>query len=61
MLLLTVATLAKLVEESPRLVASSEADQLQISLQGDMETANDAFDSHMSLLTTSISELLSNG
>jgi len=61
MLCLTVATLAKLVEESPTQISSSRAEQLQIMLEGDMGTANDAFDSHLRLLTTSISELLSNG
>ena len=61
MLRLKVSILAKLVEESPRLISSSQAEQLQIALEGDMATANDALDSHMRLLTTSISELLSNG
>lgn len=61
MLRVTVATLAKLVEEAPRLISSSEAEQLQIMLEGDTATVNDAFDSHMKLLATSISELLTNG
>jgi len=61
MLRLTVATLAKLVEESPRLISSSEAEHHQIILEGDTATAKDAIDPHLRLLATSISELLSNG
>lgn len=61
MLRLTVAALSKLVEESPRLFSSSEAEHHQIMLEGDTATANDAMDSHLRLLATSISELLSNG
>lgn len=61
MLRLTVATLAKLVEQSPRLISSAEAEHLEIMLEGDWVAANDAFDSHLKLLTTSISDLLSNG
>jgi nucleoside-diphosphate-sugar epimerase len=61
MLRLTVAALSKLVEESPRLFSSSEAEHHQIMLEGDTVTANDAMDSHLILLATSISELLSNG
>ena len=61
MLRLSVATLAQLVEKSPRLISPSEAEHLQIMLDGDRGIANDVFDSHLKLLTTSISELLSNG
>ena len=61
MLRLSVSTLAKLVQESPRPISSSQAEQLQITLEGDTVTANDAFESHMRHLTNSISELLSNG
>ena len=60
MLRLSVSALATLVKESPRLFSSSEAQQLQITLEGDTSIANDDFDSHLRLLTTSISELLTN-
>jgi len=60
MLRLNVSTLAKLVEESPRLVSTAEAEQLQITLEGDTATNYDICDFHLSLLTTSISDLLSN-
>lgn len=61
MLRLKVSTLAKLVEESPRLISLSEAEQLQIALEGDSAIANNSLVSHLRLLTNSISELLSNG
>ena len=61
MLSLKVSTLAKLVQDSPKLISSAESEQLQIMLEGDTATSVDAIDSHLSLLSTSISELLSNG
>lgn len=61
MIRLRVATLAKLIEESPRLIPSSEADQHEIMLEGDTTTAKDGIAYHLRLLATSISELLSNG
>jgi hypothetical protein len=60
MLRLSVSALATLVKESPRLISSAEAEQLQITLEGDTEIADYNFDSHLRLLTTSISELLAN-
>ena len=60
MLRLSVSALATLVQESPRLFSSAEAEQLQITLEGDTAFANYDFDSHLRLLTTSISELLAN-
>lgn len=60
MLRLSVSALATLVKESPRVLSSSEAEQLQITLEGDTEIADFNFDSHLSLLTTSISEHLAN-
>jgi hypothetical protein len=60
MLRLSVSALATLVKESPRLFSSAEAEQLQITLEGDAEIADHNFDSHLTLLTTSISELLAN-
>jgi nucleoside-diphosphate-sugar epimerase len=60
MLRLSVSALATLVKESPRLFSSTEAEQLQITLEGDTEIADCDFDSHLTLLTTSISELLAN-
>jgi nucleoside-diphosphate-sugar epimerase len=60
MLRLSVAALATLVKESPRLFSSAEAQQLQITLEGDAEIAEYDLDSHLKLLTTSISELLAN-
>jgi hypothetical protein len=60
MLRLSVAALANLVKESPRLFSSAEAQQLQITLEGDAEVANYDLDSHLKLLTTSISDLLAN-
>ena len=58
MLCLSVSALATLVKESPRLFSSAEAQQLQIKLEGDAEIADHDLDSHLTLLTTSISELL---
>ena len=58
MLRLSVSALATLVKESPRLFSSAEAQQLQIKLEGDAEIADHDLDSHLTLLTTSISELL---
>ena len=60
MLRLPVSALATLVKESPRLFSSSEAEHLQITLEGDAEIADYDLDSHLTLLTTSISELLAN-
>ena len=60
MLRLSVSALATLVEESPRLFSSAEAEQLQITLEGDTEIVDFNFVSHLSLLSTSISELLAN-
>jgi nucleoside-diphosphate-sugar epimerase len=60
MLRLPVSALATLVKESPRLFSSAEAEQLQITLEGDAEIADYDLDSHLTLLTTSISELLAN-
>ena len=60
MLRLSVSALATLVQESPRLFSSAEAGQLQITLEGDVTITNDDLDSHLSLLTASISELLAN-
>jgi nucleoside-diphosphate-sugar epimerase len=60
MLRLSVSALATLVQESPRLFSSAEAEQLQITLEGDAEIADYDLDSHLTLLTTSISELLAN-
>lgn len=57
---LSVSALATLVKESPRLFTSAEAEQLQITLEGDTELADYDFNSHLKLLTTSISELLAN-
>jgi nucleoside-diphosphate-sugar epimerase len=61
MLRLSVAALATLVKESPRLFSFGEAQQLQITLEGDAEIADYDLRSHLKLLTTSISELLANG
>jgi hypothetical protein len=58
MLRLSVSALATLVKESPRLLSTAEAKHLQISLEGDAEITDYDFDSHLRLLTTSISELL---
>jgi nucleoside-diphosphate-sugar epimerase len=58
MLRLSVSALATLVKESPRCFSSPEAEQLQITLEGDAEMADFDFDAHLSLLTTSISALL---
>jgi nucleoside-diphosphate-sugar epimerase len=58
MLRLSVSALATLVKESPRMMSLSEAERLQITLEGDTELADSNLDSHLSLLTTSISELL---
>ena len=60
MLRLSVSALATLVKESPSLFSSAEAEQLPITLEGDAEIADYDFDSHLTLLTTSISELLAN-
>jgi nucleoside-diphosphate-sugar epimerase len=60
MLRLPVSALATLVKESPRLFSSAEAEQLQITLKGDAEIADYDLDSHLTLLTTSVSELLAN-
>jgi nucleoside-diphosphate-sugar epimerase len=60
MLRLSVSALATLVKESPRLFLSTEAEQLQITLEGDTTIAGYDFDAHLTLLTTSISELLAN-
>jgi nucleoside-diphosphate-sugar epimerase len=60
MLRLSVAALATLVKESPRLFSSAEAQQLQISLEGDAEIADYDLNRHLMLLTTSISDLLAN-
>jgi nucleoside-diphosphate-sugar epimerase len=60
MLRLSVSALATLVKESPRLFSSAEAEQLQITLEGDAEIVDYDLDSHLTLLTTSISELLAN-
>lgn len=58
MLRLSVSALATLVKESPKVFSSEEAEQLQITLRGDTEFADDHFDTHLSLLTTAILELL---
>jgi nucleoside-diphosphate-sugar epimerase len=60
MLRLSVSALATLVKESPRLFTLAEAEQLQITLEGDAEIADYHLDCHLKLLTTSISELLAN-
>ncbi len=60
MLRMSVLSLATLVKESPRLFTSAEAEQLQITLEGDTELADYDFNSHLKLLTNSISELLTN-
>ena len=60
MLRLPVSALATLVKESPRLFSSAEAEQLQITLEGVAEIVDFDLDSHLTLLTTSISELLAN-
>jgi nucleoside-diphosphate-sugar epimerase len=60
MIRLSVSALATLVKESPRLFSTAEAEQLQITLEGDTEIANYDLDFHLRLLTTSISELLAN-
>lgn len=60
MLRLSVSALATLVKESPSMFSSAEAEQLPITLEGDAEIADYDFDSHLTLLTTSISELLAN-
>jgi hypothetical protein len=60
MLRLSVSALATLVKESPRLFSSAEAEHLQITLEGDAEIADYDLDSHLTLLATSISELLAN-
>jgi len=60
MICLSVSSLATLVQESSSLFSSAEAEQLQIRLEGDIVLANFDFDSHLRLLTTSISELLAN-
>ena len=61
MLRLTVASLAKLVEDSPSMISTSKASkELQINMEGGTGTESNAIDSHLRMLTTSISELLSN-
>lgn len=60
MLRLSISALAILVQESPRLLSSLEAQQLNIRLDGDTAIDNFDIDSHMRLLTISISELLTN-
>jgi nucleoside-diphosphate-sugar epimerase len=60
MLRLSVSALATLVKESPRLLSSAEAEQLQITLKGDAEIADFDLDFHLTLLSTSITELLAN-
>jgi len=60
MLRLSVAALATLVKKSPRFLSSAEAQQLHITLEGDDEITDYDFDTHLTLLTTSISELLAN-
>lgn len=60
MLRLSVATLATLVKESPRLFSAAEIERLQITLEGDTEFTDYDLDRHLTLLTTSISELLDN-
>ena len=60
MLRLSVSALAILVKESPRLFSSEEAEQLQVTLEGDAEITDYDLDSHLTLLTTSISELVAN-
>ncbi len=58
MLRMSVLSLATLVEESPRLLSSKEAVDLQIMLQGDVEISHYNLAAHLDLLTNSISELL---
>ena len=60
MLRLSVSALAMLVQESPRLFSPTEARKLPITFEGDTAIANYDFDSHLTLLTTSISGLLAN-
>jgi hypothetical protein len=60
MLRLSVSALTTFVKESPRLFSSAEAEQLQITLEGDTKIADYDLDSHLTLLTTSVSELLAN-
>ena len=60
MLRLTVASLAKLVKDSPSMISTSKAKELQINMEGGTGTESNAIDSHLRMLTTSISELLSN-
>ena len=61
MLVLSVSALATLVEESPKSLSSVEAGSLQIRLDGDSGISRPDLGSHLTLLTTSISELLGNG
>jgi hypothetical protein len=58
MLCLSVSALATLVKESPRFIAPHDIEQLQIRMDGDTKVVD--FDSHLRLLTTSISEILAN-
>lgn len=60
MLRLSVSALATLVQESSNLFSSAKAEQPQIRLEGNKEFDNYDFDSHLRLLTTSISGLLAN-
>lgn len=60
MLRLSVSALATIVKESPRLFQAAEAEQLQVTLEGDSEIADYDLGSHLTLLITSISELLVN-
>lgn len=58
MLRISVAALATLVKESPRLFSRAEAEHLAITLEGETEITDYNLDSHMTLLATCISELL---
>ena len=60
MLVLSVSALATLVEESPKILSSAEAESLKISLDGDSRITSFDLDSHLDVLSTSISELLAN-
>jgi len=60
MLRMTVSALASIVQASPTILSPLEAQNLQITLEGDCEFSEDQFASHLKSLTSTISELLIN-
>ena len=55
---MSVLSLSTLVEESPRLLTIEQAQQLQITQEGDGDMSDDHFTLQLNSLTSAISELL---